>query len=147
MDNPVLISIISMVGLGFFFALILAVVDRKLRVESDPRIAEIEESLPGVNCGACGFSGCHAFAQAAVENEPFVETCPIGGTGLYEKVAGLLGISPKELQRKTAVVHCGARDFQRKHEAEYEGVRSCRAADILMGGGMACDYGCLGFGD
>ena len=49
-------------GLGIAFGLVLAVSYRFLRVEEDPRLGEVEEMLPGTNCGACGEPGCHAFA-------------------------------------------------------------------------------------
>ena len=47
-----------MLGLGLFFGLVLALAYRFLRVEEDPRIDQVEELLPGSNCGACGEPGC-----------------------------------------------------------------------------------------
>lgn len=142
-----MISILSMAGLGLFFALVLAVVDRRLRVEVDPKIARIEEVLPGANCGACGFTGCHAFAEAAAKKRIFTANCPPGGGEVCEKVAAILGVSAGEIQKKIALVHCGAKDFQRQKRAMYAGTETCQAVDIVTGGNLACIYGCLGFGD
>jgi len=52
-----------MTGLGLFFGIILAVAYRFLRVQEDPRIEQVENLLPGTNCGACGQPGCHGFAE------------------------------------------------------------------------------------
>ncbi len=50
-------------GLGLAFAADL------LAVERDPRIEGVEELLPGINCGACGYPGCDAFAEGIIEGE------------------------------------------------------------------------------
>lgn len=54
---------------GFAAGLILYLVAKKFNVKEDPRIAQVEEILPGANCGACGRKGCHDFA---------VECCTTG---------------------------------------------------------------------
>ena len=56
-------AIAVMTGLGLFFAAVLALAYRFLRVEEDPRLEVVEELLPGNNCGACGQPGCAAFAE------------------------------------------------------------------------------------
>ncbi len=66
MNNLMIASIISMTGIAGAFAAILAIADKKLRVEEDPKIGEIAHVLPGVNCGACGYASCRAFAEAIV---------------------------------------------------------------------------------
>jgi len=48
---------ISVLGVtGFSFAVLLAFLSKKLKVEEDPRVAKVLGVLPGLNCGACGFS-------------------------------------------------------------------------------------------
>jgi len=49
-----LASIISLGVLGLIFGGGLAYASRRFAVEVDPRIAEVEEVLPGANCAACG---------------------------------------------------------------------------------------------
>ena len=55
-----------MVGIGLFFGTILAIAQRFLKVEEDPRIEATNELLPGTNCGACGQPGCLPFAEKLV---------------------------------------------------------------------------------
>ena len=44
--EKVLASILSMAGLGLFFASVLAVVNQKLKIKEDPKIEAIENALP-----------------------------------------------------------------------------------------------------
>jgi Na+-translocating ferredoxin:NAD+ oxidoreductase RNF subunit RnfB len=48
---------ITMLGLGSGFALVLLIASEKLKVEVDPKIEQIHEALPNLDCGACGFAG------------------------------------------------------------------------------------------
>ena len=61
------VSILGAVGAGG--ATILYFIGQKFKVYEDPRIEPVQEALPGVNCGACGFPGCNAFAAACVESD------------------------------------------------------------------------------
>lgn len=142
----VLVSMLSMVGLGAFFALVLAVLDKKLAVKEDVRIGSITEILPGVNCGACGVASCHAFAEAAITKEGKI-VCPVAGEEISRKIDAILGIKHKKQEKKIAVVHCGVRDSQRKKRSKYLGIKGCQAAELLNGGDMQCSFGCLGYGD
>ncbi len=63
----VLTAMLTMVGLGIFSAGFLALANQKLKVEEDPRIEELTQKLPGLNCGACGFPSCREFAKALVD--------------------------------------------------------------------------------
>ncbi len=65
----VLVPVITMGALGLLFSIGLVFAYKKLRVYEDPMIEEVSEMLPQANCGACGYSGCRAFAEAVVKNE------------------------------------------------------------------------------
>ena len=52
------IAIILLGTVGAIAALILFAVSKKFEVHEDPRIGQIQEALPGANCGGCGFPGC-----------------------------------------------------------------------------------------
>ena len=67
--NSVLVAPAIMVGIGLFFGTILAIAQRFLKVEEDPRIEATNELLPGTNCGACGQPGCLPFAEKLVAGE------------------------------------------------------------------------------
>jgi len=141
-------SIISMLGLGLFFALILFIADKKLKVEEDPKIEKIENTLVGLNCGACGYPSCRIAAEAIVKGKASVDACIVGGEAVAKAISSIVGKDfAKKAHKSTAVVHCGVDASNRQINADYNGVNSCSAANLLMQGGMACKYGCLGLGD
>jgi electron transport complex protein RnfB len=86
-------AITSITFLGLLLGLLLGFADRRLRVESNPLVAEIEGLLPGSQCGQCGYAGCSALAAALVAGEAPVTRCPPGGRSLVEQLANLLGIT------------------------------------------------------
>lgn len=143
----VLMATLSMGGLAAFFAFMLSLAHRRLKVEEDPRVEEILDALPGVNCGACGFASCHALAEAIVKGKARVNACVVGGPSCLQRISEIMGVESEAPERKVAFVLCGATTSQRAKKAIYQGVLSCRAANLLMGADTACQYGCLGFGD
>lgn len=68
--TTVIAAVLLLTGLGVLFGIGLAVASRKLAVETDPRVDEIEELLPGANCGACGYPGCRGLAEAIAGGPP-----------------------------------------------------------------------------
>lgn len=135
-------------GLGILFAVVLAYASQKLHVEENPKVAQILEALPGLNCAACGFAGCHDLAekvaaQGSLENL----SCPPGGAEVHEQIAEILGISAAPAIKKRAVVKCGGGKGLSVDKAEYKGIETCTAAELVAGGPKLCAYGCLGFGD
>lgn len=81
-----LMGVVLGAGLGFA-ARYFAVTDE------NPLIKEIEQLLPGGQCGQCGVPGCGAAAVGMVEGTLSVTCCPPGGIGLAEKLANLLGVT------------------------------------------------------
>jgi len=77
------------VGLGFG----LAVAARRLKVEGNPLVAEVEALMPGSQCGQCGYPGCTPAAEAIASGEAPLTTCPPGGRALAEALAATLGRS------------------------------------------------------
>jgi Na+-translocating ferredoxin:NAD+ oxidoreductase RNF subunit RnfB len=144
----VLSAMLTMRGLGVLFAGVLAVANQRLKVEEDPTIEELTERLPGLNCGACGFPNCREFAKGIVEGreEAINTTCRVAGPDVIEFISKIAPVE-KTLVGKIAVVFCGARNKDKTRSAVYKGITTCRSANLLSGGGMNCEYGCLGFGD
>ena len=64
--TAILLSAGVMVVLGVLFGVILTIADKKFKVEVDPRVEAVRACLGGANCGACGYAGCDAFADAVV---------------------------------------------------------------------------------
>jgi RnfABCDGE-type electron transport complex B subunit len=144
----ILTAILVLGILGFIFAGLLALAADYFRVKEDPRIAAIQAILPGINCGACGEPGCRAFAEKLAKGEVSVSGCFAGGVAVAEKLAQLMGAElVGDTHKKIAAVHCGAKENQRKKKALYAGVETCKAADLAGNAGMACVYGCMGYGD
>lgn len=144
--NTILASLISMGSLAAIFALGLSVASKKFAVEVDPRIEEIEEVLPGVNCGACGFAGCAAFAEGVATGEAPVNGCPVGGANVAKLVAEILGVESDGPTRKVAQVLCKGGQEEAKQKGSYDGPKDCRIAHATQGGNKVCSYGCLGYG-
>jgi Na+-translocating ferredoxin:NAD+ oxidoreductase RNF subunit RnfB len=115
-------------------------------VEEDPKIERVAEALPQANCGACGYSGCRAFAEAVVKGEAEANGCPVGGSDVAEDVADILGIEAGEVLHKVARVHCRGTHEAAKDRGAYLGISTCHASHLL-GGNKQCTYGCMGYGD
>lgn len=49
------IAILVIAGIGLVAAVVLAIADKYLSVQEDPRIGMVTAELPGANCGGCGF--------------------------------------------------------------------------------------------
>ncbi len=85
-------AIISLTMLGTVFGLLLGVAARYLKVEGNPLVAELEQMLPGSQCGQCGFPGCTGAAQALADGSAPVTLCPPGGRALVLALAAKLGV-------------------------------------------------------
>ena len=142
-----LIAPAIMTGLGLFFAVILAVAYRFLRVPEDPRIEAAEALLPGSNCGACGEPGCHAFAERLVQGEVAPSRCTVASADGIDAIAELLDVDAGEQEQRIARLHCAGGKGQAYQIAEYRGFESCRAASVVSEGGKGCPWGCLGLAD
>lgn len=144
----ILISLIAMGGLGLFFATVLAIASEKLKVKENPKVAQVLEALPGSNCGACGQAGCHDLAEKIVAKGDLESLrCPPGGSEVDEQIAQILGIEAGDAIKEWAVVKCGGGKGLSVDRAEYQGIKTCTAAELVAGGRKACTYGCLGYGD
>ncbi len=85
-------AIVSLTVLGTVLGLLLGLAARYLRVEGNPIIAEIEQMLPGSQCGQCGYPGCTGAAQALADGSAPVNLCPPGGVALVQALADKLGV-------------------------------------------------------
>ena len=148
MTSTIIWTVVILTALGLILSLALYFIARKFRVEEDPRIDEIEKTLPGANCGGCGFAGCRAFADAAVKAGNLEsQNCPVGGAEVMKKVAAILGCEVKESAPMVAVVRCNGTCEARPRINEYAGAQSCKVKAALYGGDTGCLFGCLGCGD
>lgn len=136
-----------MLGIGGCFALVLLIASIKLKVEVDPKIEQIQQALPGVDCGACGFAGCSSYAKAVAQNPQLIGRCAPGGAKTSAKIAEILNLQVSGGGHPLRpVVHCRAHNADKTYYAKYEGIKSCTAANALANF-QACKFGCLGFYD
>lgn len=145
--NGILLAVLLIAGIGLIAGVGLSVASVLMAVPKDERAEEILEKLPGANCGACGYSGCSGYAAALAKGEAENGLCSLGGAAAAKEIAALLGQEVKEVQRKTALVHCIGTYDNTTDKMEYLGVDSCAAANQLFGGVGSCLYGCMGIGD
>jgi len=143
----ILISTAGIGGLGLLFGFVLGAASKIFRQEIDPRIKEIEKILPGANCGACGFPGCAAYAQAIIESNADISLCIPGGNEVQVKIAQLLGKKSVTTTKKIAKVRCVGDKNTVAKIGKYDGIKSCIAVHFTIGGDKECVYGCLGYGD
>ncbi len=137
---------VVLAALAAAFGILLAVADRFLRVHVDPRQEQIEQGLPGAGCGACGYLGCAAYAEALAKGEAAADRCTAGGPETAKRIAKIMGMEVADLVPKVAVVKCqGACEFTGTR-FRYLGEPDCRAAAATQYGQAACPYGCLGLG-
>ena len=138
---------VFMLCLGILLASVLAIANRKLFVYEDPRIDEVEEMLPHANCGACGKPGCRPFAEALVKGELDPALCTPNSQAMTEEIADFLGVELGDHTKRVARLACAGGVHVAYFRAEYSGMKSCRAAALVSGGGKGCTWGCLGLGD
>lgn len=143
----IILSIAVIGGLALFFALVLTFASRRLAVKEDPLVARLEGVLPGTNCGACGFAGCRAAAEALAGRRADAGACVAGGPELAAEIAAILGVSATAAARRVAVVHCQGGEGRARERFAWQGVPSCLAAGQTAGGFKQCAWGCLGQGD
>ncbi len=149
MMSPTLIyTILVLCAIGVISAVILFFVAQKFKVVEDPRVDEVEQALPSVNCGGCGFPGCRAFAEACVKAETLDALyCTPGGNECMAEVARILGKAVVEQEARIAVLLCNGTCENRPKTARYDGAKTCAIAASTSSGDTACFYGCLGLAD
>lgn len=138
----IVISIIGLIG-----AIILVFASKFMAVQEDERVQKVNAELPQANCGACGFAGCQAYANAIVGDDAAVNRCVPGGDAVAQKVAAIMGKEAEKVDQKIAVVSCRGTCGHTKKTFNYIGEPSCRDLAQLYGGNSSCSAGCLGLGD
>ncbi len=133
-------------GMGALFGIGLSYASRVFEVKADERAVQIRDILPGANCGACGFAGCDAFADAVAGDRAQVNGCPVGGDAVAEKIAAVMGVEAAGVKRVAARILCNGRCSVSTEKYIYHGLNDCFAAAQLFGGHKSCAYGCLGHG-
>ncbi len=139
------LTVVGVFGLiAIAFGIGLSVAATKFAVQRDERVNKVFELLPHQNCGACGFAGCEAYAEALVEKPDLLGSCRITPNSAAKEIAQILGTEAGANLPMVAQMKCGDGC---KPKYEYSGIKTCKAAAQVVNGPLMCDYGCLGFGD
>jgi len=143
------VAIVAVMALvGVFFGFVLAFANKKLAVEMNPLIHVVEDVLPKGQCGACGYAGCLAYAEAVVlDKDVSPSLCIPGKKAVAEQVAKLTGKTAVEVEAQKALVKCSEPINVAKTKYIYDGIKDCMAASLLQSGPKECEYGCLGLGN
>ncbi len=139
-------SILMMGGLGVAIGTALVIASKAFYVYEDPKVAAINDALPGANCGGCGYPGCSANAEAIAEGKQDVNSCVAAGDDVAMAIAAIMGVSLSEKEPEFASPGCHVGTQDADLNFEYMGLQDCRAAVMLMGGMKVCRVGCLGLG-
>ena len=137
--------VLALLGVGF--GVTLAIISARFAVKIDPKVEQVRETLPGANCGACGFAGCMGYAEAVVGNpDVAVNLCAPGKGAVAEKIAEITGKKAEKVAPRIARVFCQGGKSKSQRKFQYTGVMDCTAAVLAAGGDKSCEFGCLGYG-
>ena len=139
-------ALFILLGSGLLIGLAIGVVVRFVELPSDPLFEQINELMPGANCGACGYPGCAGYAAALLAKKAGPGVCPSMTKENIANLCRLLGVTEEKRERKVAVVFCSGDDDKATRQAFYNGVNNCRDAMQVAAGAKTCTYGCLGLG-
>ncbi|HHW45459.1 MAG TPA: RnfABCDGE type electron transport complex subunit B [Clostridiales bacterium] len=143
----IIVAVVIVGIIGFIAGLGLSVASVVMAVPSNEHTEKLRAVLPGVNCGACGYSGCDAYANALAEGSAKTNLCIPGGKSTVTRIAELLGVQADDFMGKKAKVLCNGSYVHTERKIKYKGIPTCDAANMMYSGTSACDYACLGFGD
>ena len=135
-------------GIALLCGVLLSLTERFFGVKEDEKAQAIRECLPGANCGACGFSGCDAYAKALSEGvAEGTNLCIPGGDNAAREIANILGVEAGDVIEKVAYVACNGVCGVVEKKYEYTGPKNCVAANLSYNGDKTCSSACLGYGD
>ena len=135
-------------AIALVMGIVILIVFKVFAVKTDEKVEEINQILPGVNCGGCGYSGCMGYAEALGSGaDTDSNKCTAGGAETAAALAAYLGVEGGQYIPKVAHVHCQGNQDHTQKRYEYTGTPHCASAHGLFSGPNSCTYGCLGFGD
>jgi len=145
----ILIPVLSLGGIGLAMGLFLAYASKKFEVEIDPNVEKVNEVLPGMNCGACGFPGCSGYAEAVALEGADITACAPGGPSVVEAIAEVMGMTAEVSDEKIiARVKCQGDNSKTTKIYDFDvELKTCATAMLYFGGDKSCWHSCLGHGD
>ena len=132
--------------MGLVFGGLLGFAGKIFAVEQDPRIADVMNALPGANCGACGYAGCSAFAEAVVAGTAPANGCAVSNDATAQEIARIVGVETGSVNKMRAQVMCSGTADKARKKFNYYGIMDCVSVTKIGGGDKECPYGCVGYG-
>ena len=137
----ILIPVTVLLATGILCALLLTVASVFFGVKEDERAYAIRDVLPGANCGACGFSGCDAYAKALSEGKTDkTNLCIPGGDGTAAEIAAIMGVAADDVIEQVAYVACNGLCRPEEKKYDYDGPKTCMAANMNYQGDNFCAF-------
>ena len=143
----ILIPLLVLSVIGVIAGVLLTLASHFFKVEENETVKAVRECLPGANCGACGFAGCDAYAEAVADGKAEANLCIPGGSDVAGQLSNILGVEVSVGEPKVAYVNCSGDCSAVAQKTVYEGLQSCKAAAMVYGGPFSCKFGCIGLGD
>lgn len=142
-----ILPIIIFAVIGAAAGAILVVCSKAFHVESDETVAQLAETLPGANCGSCGFSGCEGYAEAIAKGEAATNLCKPGGDDCAKKLAKIMGTEALAAEAVVAFVRCNGCVGATEDRYIFTGTQTCVASERFYNGKGTCRSACDGLGD
>ncbi len=143
----ILVAALILGAMGLAFGLVLTFCSKIFAVPSDPKRDAVRETLPGANCGGCGFPGCDGCADAIASGAAPADACPVCSAEAKAKIAAIMGVEvPDASNRKVARVLCQGDCEAAKQKFDYQGIQDCNAACTVADGYKSCKFACMGLG-
>lgn len=144
----ILIPLILLLATGVLAAVLLTVATAYFGIKEDGKFNQIRDELPDANCGACGYSGCDGYAKALASGETDkVNLCVPGGDRTAKAIGSVLGVETDGVVEMVAYVACNGSCLPEEKKFDYDGPKTCRAANLSFSGDNFCTFACLGYGD
>jgi len=150
MDYTPIINVVATVtGVGVVLGAGLATAAQVFAVKVDQAVSDIEEVLPGINCGACGFPGCSGYANAVVSGSDVPSNlCIPGGPKVAARIAEITGKTADTTQKKVSLLRCVQdKKLAAPLKYDYHGINDCAALELLHNGAFMCSFACAGLGN
>ncbi len=132
-------------GIALVLTILILVVSKVCKIDSDEKLEKVIENLAGANCGGCGCSGCAGFAAKLCNGETDLSACHVTSAENKKEIAKILGMEIKDEERTVACVMCSG-GSNANNLYKYSGIDTCVYEARLFGGAKMCNDGCLGNG-
>ena len=143
----ILLAFLVVSAIGLIAGVLLALASHFMAVPDDETVKKVRAALPGVNCGACGYTGCDEYAKAIANEGAKINLCIPGADAVSQEIANIMGTEFQDVVEMMAYVHCNGNCEATSSKVHYDGQMTCRSANLLYGGPGKCRFGCLGCGD